>query len=54
MWENYLVLLPELLSSGKIKSNRIHEMGGINDIMSGFELHQEGKVSAEKLVYKIA
>lgn len=53
-WEKYLSLLPELLSSGKIKPNRIREMGGLNDIITGFKEQQEGKVSAEKLVYKIA
>lgn len=54
IWEKYLSLLPDLLSSGKIKPNRIREMGGLNDIITGFKEQQEGKVSAEKLVYKIA
>lgn len=54
VWEKYLSLLPDLLSSGKIKPNRIREMGGLNDIITGFKEQQEGKVSAEKLVYKIA
>lgn len=52
-WEKWLSMLPELLSSGKIKPNRVKELGGINDILEGFKLQQDGKVSAEKLVYKI-
>lgn len=54
VWEKYLGMLPELLSSGKIKPNRIREMGGLKDIITGFKEQQEGRVSAEKLVYKIA
>jgi NADPH:quinone reductase-like Zn-dependent oxidoreductase len=54
LWEKYLSLLPELLTSGKIKPNRIRELGGINDITRGFQEQIDGKVSAEKLVYKIA
>ncbi|KAH8647251.1 zinc-binding dehydrogenase [Xylariales sp. PMI_506] len=53
-WEKYLSLLPEYLTSGKIKPNRIRELGGLDDILSGFKLQADGKVSAEKLVYKIA
>ncbi|PSS05261.1 chaperonin 10-like protein [Coniella lustricola] len=52
-WEKYLGQLPELLSSGKVKPNRIHERGGLEEIPKGFELAKEGKISAEKLVYKI-
>lgn len=54
VWEKYVSLLPDLLSSGKVEPNRIREMGGLNDIITGFKEQQEGKVSAEKLVYKIA
>lgn len=53
VWERYLGQLPELLSSGKIKPNPTRELGGLEDILTGFQLQQEGKVSAEKLVYKI-
>jgi hypothetical protein len=53
-WERYLKLLPEYLESGKIKPNRAKELGGLEDIISGFQLQKEGKLSAEKLVYKIA
>lgn len=52
-WEKYLGLLPEYLESGKIKPNHVKELGGLDDIPAGFELHKQGKVSAEKLVYKI-
>ncbi|KIW00170.1 uncharacterized protein PV09_08212 [Verruconis gallopava] len=53
MWEKYLSLLPEYLRSGKIKPNRVREMGGLEDIVKGFKEQQEGRVSAEKLVYKV-
>lgn len=53
-WEKYLAMLPGLLSAGKLKPNRIREMGTIDDILKGFQEQQQGKVSAEKLVYKIA
>ncbi|KAI2468888.1 zinc-binding dehydrogenase [Annulohypoxylon bovei var. microspora] len=54
LWERYLAILPELLSSGKLKPNRVRELGGLDDILSGFVEQEEGKVSAEKLVYKIS
>ncbi|KAI0171735.1 hypothetical protein GGR52DRAFT_572899 [Hypoxylon sp. FL1284] len=52
-WEKYLSLLPEMLSSGKIKPSPVKELGGIDSTMDRFELHSRGKVRAEKLVYKI-
>ncbi|KAH8680687.1 zinc-binding dehydrogenase [Xylariales sp. PMI_506] len=52
-WEKYLTLLPDYLKSGQIKPNPVRELGGLGDIVSGFALHRDGKVSAEKLVYKI-
>lgn len=54
VWEKYLGMLPNLLTSGKIKPNPIREMGGLEDIVTGFKEQEEGKVRAEKLVYKIA
>ncbi|OQN96060.1 hypothetical protein B0A48_17860 [Cryoendolithus antarcticus] len=54
VWEKWCSLLPELLQRGKVKPNKAREMGGIDDILKGFKEQQEGKVSAEKLVYKIA
>ncbi|GAW19502.1 hypothetical protein ANO14919_089890 [Xylariales sp. No.14919] len=53
-WEKYLGLLPEYVASGKIKANPSRELGGLEAISEGFELQQQGKVRAEKLVYKIA
>ncbi|KAK6846352.1 hypothetical protein PG987_001540 [Apiospora arundinis] len=53
-WEKYLALLPEYLESGRVKPNKVKEFGGFEDIQKGFEIHAQGKVSAEKLVYKIA
>ncbi|KUI53673.1 Protein TOXD [Cytospora mali] len=54
VWEKYLSMLPGLLSSGKLKPNRVRERGGLQDILAGFKEQEEGKVSAEKLVYRIA
>ncbi|KAK7942516.1 zinc-binding dehydrogenase [Apiospora aurea] len=53
-WEKYLALLPGYLESGRVQPNKVKEFGGLEDIPKGFEIHAEGKVSAEKLVYKIA
>ncbi|KAI9150572.1 Trans-enoyl reductase ACTTS2 [Paramyrothecium foliicola] len=53
-WEKYLKLVPEWLSSGKIKPNPVKELGGLDSIPEGFKTMQEGRVRAEKLVYKIA
>ncbi|KAI0196713.1 zinc-binding dehydrogenase [Xylaria flabelliformis] len=53
-WEKYLGMLPEYLESGKIKPNPSRELGGLEAVAEGFALQQQGKVRAEKLVYKIA
>ncbi|KAJ2991736.1 hypothetical protein NUW58_g2411 [Xylaria curta] len=53
-FEKYLNILPEYAESGKIKPNPSRELGGLEAISEGFELQKEGKVRAEKLVYKIA
>ncbi|KAI1802752.1 GroES-like protein [Daldinia bambusicola] len=53
LWEKYLAKLPELLSNGEIKPNKVRERGGLDSILAGLKEHQEGKVRAEKLVYKI-
>jgi len=53
-WEKYLSLLPEYTASGKIKTNPYRELGGLEDIQKGFDLQIQGKVHAEKLVYKVA
>ncbi|KAI3328437.1 hypothetical protein F4824DRAFT_493149 [Ustulina deusta] len=52
-WEKYLSMLPEYLESGKIKPNPSRELGGLEAISEGCELQKQGKVRAEKLVYKI-
>jgi NADPH:quinone reductase-like Zn-dependent oxidoreductase len=52
-WEKWLSVLPQYLSSGRIKPNKIRELGGLEDLLVGFKEQQEGKVSAEKLVYKV-
>lgn len=54
LWEKYLGLLPKYVESGKIKPNPTKEIGGLEAILEGFELQQQGKIRAEKLVYKIA
>ena len=53
LWEKYLQMIPGYLEKGSIKPNRVKPMGTIEDINTGFKLQQEGKVSAEKLVYNI-
>ncbi|KAM0815706.1 putative Enoyl reductase (ER) domain-containing protein [Seiridium cardinale] len=53
-WEKYLSQLPEFLEKGTIKPNRVKELGGLDSILEGFKYQAEGKLSAEKLVYKIA
>lgn len=53
-WEKWLTIIPGLLEKKELKPNRVKEMGGIDDILTGFKVQEEGKVSAEKLVYKIS
>jgi len=43
-----------LISDNNIKPNPVTEQGTLDDITKGFELQKSGKVSASKLVYKIA
>jgi NADPH:quinone reductase-like Zn-dependent oxidoreductase len=52
-WEKYLSSLPEWLRSGKIKANKVREYGGLDDVVKGFQDQKDGKLSAEKLVYRI-
>lgn len=54
MWEKYLAMLPAYLGDQKIRPNKPRELGGLDDVLRGFRLHEEGQVSAEKLVYKLA
>ncbi|KAH7014491.1 zinc-binding dehydrogenase [Microdochium trichocladiopsis] len=53
-WEGQLKHLPEWLGSGKLKTNKVTILGGLEAIPEGFRMHSEGKVRVEKLVYKIA
>ncbi|KAI1815030.1 zinc-binding dehydrogenase [Poronia punctata] len=53
LWEKYLSLLPEYTESGKIKPNSYKELGGLDAIPEGFELHKQNKVRAQKIVYKV-
>lgn len=47
-------MLPELLSSKKIKANRVKYMdGGLDGMLKGFEDHKNGNLSAEKMCYKV-
>lgn len=54
MWEKYLRLLTQFLDKGSVKPNKVKIMGTLDDVLTGFKLSQENKVSAEKLVYKVA
>ncbi|KAI2643572.1 zinc-binding dehydrogenase [Xylaria nigripes] len=53
LWEKYLRLLPDYVATGKIRPNPNKEMGGLDAVNNGFTMQIEGKVHAEKLVYKI-
>ncbi|KAH8892167.1 zinc-binding dehydrogenase [Thozetella sp. PMI_491] len=52
-WEKQLRLLPGYLQDGKVKPNPVRERGGLDDLLEGFKEQEQGKVRAEKLVYKI-
>ncbi|KIJ34029.1 hypothetical protein M422DRAFT_263987 [Sphaerobolus stellatus SS14] len=50
----FLTKVPELVKSGAIKPNRVKLWeGGLDGIEGGLAYMKEGKLSAEKLVYKI-
>jgi NADPH:quinone reductase-like Zn-dependent oxidoreductase len=51
----YVDLLTEILATGKIKPNPVHvQPGGLAGVKEGLQYMQEGKVSAQKLTYRIA
>ena len=51
----FLKKTPELIVSGKIKPNPVKLWeGGLDAIPDGLQYMKEGKVSAEKIVYRIA
>ncbi|KAI9433179.1 dehydrogenase [Lactarius indigo] len=51
----YVDLLTKALATGKIKPNPVHiQPGGLVGVKGGLQYMQEGKVSAQKLTYRIA
>ena len=54
LWVEWLHKLPGLLESGTIKCNKVTMSGSLHDIPAGFKRQEEGKLSAEKLVYKVS
>ncbi|KAH9052670.1 dehydrogenase [Lactarius vividus] len=51
----YIDLLTKILATGKIKPNPVHiQSGGLASVKEGLQYMQEGKVSAQKLTYRIA
>lgn len=53
VWEKYLKLLTRFLGEGSVRPNKVREVGTLHDVLDGFKLLQEGKISAEKVVYKV-
>ncbi|KAI1171911.1 zinc-binding dehydrogenase [Nemania sp. FL0916] len=53
-WEQWIARLPKLLAAGTIRANPSRELGGLETVAEGFELQKQGKIRAQKLVYKIA
>jgi NADPH:quinone reductase-like Zn-dependent oxidoreductase len=54
LWEKYLGLLTRFLAEGLLEPNKVKKMGTLDDVLEGFKLSMENKVSAEKLVYSIS
>lgn len=52
-YQKYLPLLTQFLSEGSVKPNKVKVVGTLQDILTGFKAWQEGKISSEKLVYKV-
>jgi len=51
----YVDLLTKILATGKIKPNPVHiQPSGLAGVKGGLQYMQEGKVSAQKLTYRIA
>jgi NADPH:quinone reductase-like Zn-dependent oxidoreductase len=51
----YVDVLAKILATGKIKPNPVHVLpGGLAGVKDGLQYMQEGKVSAQKLTYRIA
>jgi hypothetical protein len=53
--ENWFQTVAEpLLAAGKIKPHPVKVMpGGLNGVTAGWDLYRQGKISGEKLVYRI-
>ena len=52
---SFLTKLPELVKSGAVKPNPIKLWpGGLDSVNDGLQFMREGKVSAEKIVYRIS
>ncbi|KAJ4244746.1 hypothetical protein NW762_014322 [Fusarium torreyae] len=52
--EEYLRWVPKMLEQGDLKPNHVREVGTLDDVLEGFRLSKEGKLSAEKAVFKVA
>ena len=51
---SFLKYVPELVKEGKIQPNKVHFWeGGLEAINSGLDFMFEGKVSGEKIVYRL-
>ncbi|KAF4964760.1 hypothetical protein FSARC_7359 [Fusarium sarcochroum] len=53
-WEEYLLWLPKMLEQGDLKPNHVKEVGTLDDVLEGFRLSKEGRLSAEKAVFRVA
>lgn len=52
---NFLKKVPDLVSAGAVKPNPVKLWeGGLEAINDGLQYMREGKVSGEKLVYRVA
>ena len=51
---NFLKKVPEIIATGAVKPNRVKLWeGGLSAIPEGFKYMEEGKVSGEKIVYRV-
>ncbi|KAL0941961.1 zinc-binding oxidoreductase [Colletotrichum truncatum] len=53
LWEKYLRLLPQYLERGEVKPDKVKELDGLESVEDGLKISEEGKLSNEKLVFKI-
>jgi NADPH:quinone reductase-like Zn-dependent oxidoreductase len=45
--------IPQLLKEGKLVPNQVKLLKGLESVPEGFQMHREGKLSGEKIVYAI-